>query len=89
MSSLILVLAAALLALGYAAGNFASVRKMEEGNERMSYISGAIRKGANVFIQYEYKIIAIVVAIVFVIFALIFSLQEGTLRWEHVRSAES
>ena len=82
MSSLILVLAAALLALGYAAGNFASVRKMEEGNERMSYISGAIRKGANVFIQYEYKIIAIVVAIVFVIFALIFSLQEGTLRWE-------
>lgn len=82
MSSLILVLAAALLALGYAAGNFASVRKMEEGNERMSYISGAIRKGANVFIQYEYKIIAIVVAIVFVIFALIFSLQEGTFRWE-------
>ena len=61
---LVLVIVAALLALGYAAFNFASVKKMDEGNARMSEIAEAIRVGANAFITYEYKIIAVVVAII-------------------------
>lgn len=82
MTALIIVIVAALAALGYAALNFASVKKMEEGTDRMSEIAAAIREGANAFINYEYKIIAIVVVIVAVVFGVIFSLQEGTVRWE-------
>lgn len=82
MTSLILVIVAALAALGYAAINYAGVKKLEEGTARMSEIAAAIREGANAFINYEYKIIAIVVAIVAIVFGVIFSLQEGTVRWE-------
>lgn len=76
------VLVAALIALGYALYNYNSVRKMDEGNARMSEIAAAIREGAAAFISYEYKIIFIVAAIVAVAFGVIFSLQEKTLRWE-------
>ncbi len=55
---LILVIVAALLALGYAAFNFIGVKKLDEGTDRMSEIAAAIRVGANAFITYEYKIIA-------------------------------
>lgn len=79
---LVLVIVAALLALGYAAFNFASVKKMDEGNARMSEIAEAIRVGANAFITYEYKIIAVVVAIIAVSFAVIFSLQSSTFMWQ-------
>ncbi len=82
MTALIIVIAAALAELGYAALNYTGVKMLEEGTDRMSEIAAAIREGANAFINYEYKIIAIVVAIVAVAFGLIFSLQEGTLRWE-------
>lgn len=79
---LVLVIVAALLALGYAAFNFASVKKMDEGNARMSEIAEAIRVGANAFITYEYKIIAVVVVIIAVAFAVIFSLQSSTFMWQ-------
>lgn len=79
---LVLVIVAALLALGYAAFNFASVKKMDEGNARMSEIAEAIRVGANAFITYEYKIIAVVVAIIAVAFAVIFSLKSSTFMWQ-------
>ena len=79
---LVLVIVAALLALGYAAFNFASVKKMDEGNARMSEIAEAIRVGANAFVTYEYKIIAVVVAIIAVAFAVIFSLQSSTFMWQ-------
>lgn len=81
-SLLIVVIVAALAALGYAALNFRGVKKLEEGTERMSEIAGAIREGANAFINYEYKIIGIVVVIVAIVFGVIFSLQGGTFRWE-------
>ena len=61
---LILVIVAALLALGYAAFNFIGVKKLDEGTDRMSEIAAAIRVGANAFITYEYKIIAVVVVII-------------------------
>ena len=44
---LILVIVAALLALGYAAFNFIGVKKLDEGTDRMSEIAEAIRVGAN------------------------------------------
>ena len=79
---LVLVIVAALLALGYAAFNFISVKKLDEGTERMSEIASAIRVGANAFITYEYKIIAVVVVIIAVIFAAIFSVQYEAFSWE-------
>ena len=48
------------MALAFAAFNFAAVKKMPEGTERMSEISSAIRVGANAFINYEYRILVMV-----------------------------
>ena len=79
---LILVIVTALLALGYAAFNFIGVKKLDEGTDRMSEIAEAIRVGANAFITYEYKIIGIVVVIIAIIFAAIFSVQYGKFSWE-------
>ncbi len=79
---LVLVIVAALLALGYAAFNFIGVKKLDEGTDRMSEIASAIRVGANAFITYEYKIIAVVVVIIAVVFAAIFSVQYGGFSWE-------
>ncbi len=79
---LMLVIVAALLALGYAAFNFIGVKKLDEGTDRMSEIAEAIRVGANAFITYEYKIIGIVVVIIAIIFAAIFSVQYGKFSWE-------
>ena len=68
-----LLIVAALGGLAYAAYNFFSVKKLEEGTERMQEIASAIRVGANAFITYEYKIVAIVAAIVAALLALIIS----------------
>ena len=68
---LIIVIFAAVLALAFAAFNFAKVKKMPEGTEQMSKIASAIRIGANAFINYEYKVLAIVIAIVAVVMAIV------------------
>ena len=68
-----LVIVAALGGLAYAAFNFFAVKKLDEGTDRMREIAGAIRVGANAFITYEYKIIAIVAACVAVLLALVIS----------------
>ena len=79
---LILVIVAALLALDYAAFNFIGVKKLDEGTDRMKEIAAAIRVGANAFITYEYKIIAVVVVIIAIAFAAIFTVQYGEFSWE-------
>jgi len=68
-----LVIVAALGGLAYAAFNFFSVKKLEEGTERMQEIASAIRVGANAFITYEYKIVAIVAVVVAILLALVIS----------------
>ena len=68
-----LLIVAAIGGLAYAAFNYFSVRKLEEGTDRMQEIASAIRVGANAFITYEYKIIAIVAVIVALLLALIIS----------------
>ena len=64
-----LVFIAAVLALGFAAFNFVTVKRMPEGTKQMQEISGAIRVGANAFIHYEYRILYTVVAAVAVLLA--------------------
>ena len=66
---------AALLGLAYAAFNFLRVKRMDEGTDKMREIASAIRVGANAFINYEYKILAVVVAAVAVILCVVVSWQ--------------
>ncbi len=72
---LIIVAFAVVLAVCYAAFNYFGVKKMEEGTERMQEIAGAIRIGANAFIRYEYKVVAIIGSIVAVLLGVIISWQ--------------
>lgn len=68
-----LVIIAALAGLSYAAINFFSVKKLDEGTDRMKTIAGEIRLGANTFLNYEYRVVAVVAAIIVVILALLIS----------------
>lgn len=66
-----LVMIAAMLALGFAAFNFVTVKRMPEGTKEMAEIAGTIRIGANAFIQYEYKVLYTVIAVIAVLMAVI------------------
>ncbi len=72
---LIIVAIAVILAVSYAFINFRAVRKMKEGDERMMEIASAIRIGANAFIRYEYKIVAIIGSALAVVLGLLISWQ--------------
>jgi K(+)-stimulated pyrophosphate-energized sodium pump len=74
---LIIVGAAVILACAYAAFNFFTVKKLKEGTKEMEEIAGAIRVGANAFIRYEYKIVAIIGAVVAVVLGVFISWQTG------------
>ncbi len=74
---IVLVIFGAMLALAFAAFNFFGVKKMAEGTERMSEIASAIRIGANAFINYEYRVLAVVVVIVAAIMAVITTWQSA------------
>ncbi len=73
----IIVMFAVVLGLGYAALNFYLTKKLKEGNERMQHIAAKIREGANAFIFYEYKIVAIIAACVAVVLALFIAWEAG------------
>ena len=74
---ILIVVFAVVLAVSFAALNFYLVRKLKEGNERMQEIAGAIREGANAFIRYEYKIVAIIGSIIAVILGIVISWETG------------
>ena len=74
---MLIVLFAVLLALSFAFLNFYLVKKMKEGSERMQEIAAAIREGANAFINYEYKIVAIIGSIIAVILGIVISWETG------------
>ncbi|MBE7088470.1 MAG: sodium-translocating pyrophosphatase [Clostridiales bacterium] len=74
---LLIVALAVILAVSYAAFNFLSVKRMEEGTDRMKEIAEAIRIGANAFIRYEYKIVGIIGAVIAVILGVLISWQTG------------
>ena len=69
--AIILVIFASVLALCFAAFNFAFVRKMPEGTAEMSEIADAIRVGAGAFIDYEYRVLYTVIALVAVLMAVV------------------
>ena len=73
----IIVMFAVVLGLGYAALNFVLVKKLKEGNERMQEIAAAIREGANAFIRYEYKIVALIGAGIALVLGLFIAWQTG------------
>ncbi len=73
----IIVMFAVVLGLGYAALNFYLTKKLKEGNERMQHIAAKIREGANAFIFYEYKIVAIIGAIVALVLGLFIAWEAG------------
>ncbi len=75
MSIVGLIILAVVLALAFAAFNFAKVKKMNEGTDKMKEIAGAIRIGANAFISYEYRVLFSVVAVVSIIMVLVTSWQ--------------
>ena len=70
-----LLIVASLLALAYAVFNFHFVKKLKEGNGKMREIAAAIRLGADTFIRYEYKIIAVVASVVAVLLLILISWQ--------------
>ena len=74
---IIIVLFAVILALSFAFLNFYLIRKMKEGSERMQEIAAAIREGANAFIHYEYKIVAIIGLIIAAVLGIVISWETG------------
>lgn len=73
----IIVMFAVVLALAYAAINFFLVKRLKEGNARMQEIAAAIREGANAFLLYEYRIVAIIAAAVAALLALFIAWEAG------------
>lgn len=72
---LIIVGIAVILAVSYAVFNYFCVKKLEEGTERMGEIAKAIRIGANAFIRYEYKLVAIIGSVIAVVVFIVISWQ--------------
>lgn len=59
-----------LVAVLFVMYNYIKIKHMEEGTERMIKMSAIIRDGANVFIKKEFTVIAIVVAVLALLFSL-------------------
>lgn len=74
---IIIVMFAVVLGLGYAALNFFLTKKLKEGNDRMQHIAAKIREGANAFIFYEYKIVAVIGSVVAVVLGLFIAWEAG------------
>ncbi len=72
---LIVVAIAVILAAAYAVFNYLTVKKLEEGTEKMAEIGRAIRTGANAFIRYEYKIVAIIGIVIAAALGIVISWQ--------------
>ena len=76
-TSWFIVLGVVALALIYVCYNYFRIKKMPEGTADMIELSGIIRSGAQTFLKTEFKSIAIVVAVVAVIFTLFVEKTSG------------
>lgn len=74
---LILVAAAFVLAVAYAAVNYLLVRRLKEGSRRMQDIAAAIREGANAFLRYEYRSVAVIGCALALLLSLFIAWQTG------------
>lgn len=77
MSILLVALFVAILGVAYAAFNFMKVMSHEEGTPEMAQISKSIRIGANTFLLNEYKVLAVVVAVLALLFAVVLSFSSA------------
>ena len=73
------VLAASVLALGFAYYFYRSMLGKDEGTELMKTIASHVRKGAMAYLKQQYKVVTIVFVVLAVIFAVMayFKLQNG------------
>ena len=73
------VLAASLLALGFAYYFYRSMMSKEEGTELMKTIASHVRKGALAYLKQQYKVVTIVFIVLALVFAIMayFNLQNG------------
>ena len=73
------VLAASVLALGFAYYFYRSMLGKEEGTELMKKIASHVRKGAMAYLKQQYKVVTIVFVILAVVFAVMayFNIQNG------------
>ena len=73
------VLAASVLALGFAYYFYRSMLGKDEGTEQMKTIASHVRKGAMAYLKQQYKVVTIVFAVLAVVFAVMayFNLQNG------------
>jgi len=76
-SLLWIIIAVCVLAVLFVVYNYIKIKNMPEGNETMVKMSGIIREGANVFIKKEFTTIAIVIAILAVLFSLFIEKWSG------------
>src|SRR3546814_17814512 len=74
---LILVLVCGGLALVYGAWAAQSVLSAPAGNERMQQIAAAIQEGAKAYLNRQYRTIALVGIVIFVLLAVFLGVTEG------------
>jgi len=73
-STILIILGSALAAIIYGAIVIRLILKMSDGNDRMKEIARAIQEGASAFLNRQYKTVAIVAAILFLVVGFIPSL---------------
>jgi len=74
---LMFVLACGVLALVYGVWAARSVLSADAGNERMQEIAGAVQEGANAYLNRQYRTIALVGVVIFVIIAWALGVKVG------------
>ncbi len=67
MNSMYLILGSAVIAIAYGLISVRKIYKLPAGNERMQEIARAIQEGAKAFLNRQYRAVALVAAILFVI----------------------
>ena len=77
VGELVFVIACGVLALGYGIWASRSVLAADAGSARMQEIAAAIQEGASAYLNRQYRTIAIVGVVVFVILTLVLNLSVG------------
>ncbi|MBQ9327452.1 MAG: sodium-translocating pyrophosphatase [Solobacterium sp.] len=77
MTLWMMVLCVALVAVGYVFWNYQAIKRLEEGTEDMQELGLIIREGAATFLKTEFRSIAMVVAVLAVVFTLVIESTSG------------